>query len=758
MAKAKLIKGRLFFRILQLSLIPMLIFSVISIIWYIFYVSQYESRLIEGYTDRIRSAVHEVNTSLTNILYSSNIVLDDKSIETISESGNILRPDIYMAVIEGCELLNYFRITNPLIRNVYFYHRYNNLLLSSDGTENMNRKELEKKFFSEKYNIPIPHSLGKVNLLYTGEHLSLVITKYRFDHLPDPLIIELDLTVIEWMVRKYTPTADSSVSMYIEDFGRLWDSGHDFSQEPLTLDRPGQNIWSADSFRKKTGGGIELYFRTPNTIWGTAAAATFIPSEDIRREFRFFHIIFLSILGTGLLIAFLITWMMSTALYRPVNTIINTIKKNDQNVIDSIYEKIKKEDLSAVSAHIENLLRDNIALKKEVTTLLPAASEHYLLALLQGSGEAESKLVTFLRNNNIVFDEPNFCAAICTIFPTQAFLKEHRFEEAEHLSHGLFRLLSNSLNPGEKLFTIHLEERKYALLFNVENDRDEQDVREKIEGVINIIEPERHLIKIHGGIGRIYMGLPGLQKSYSEAQRAETAAAALGRDALRVYQSYGKPHGLTFSKDEINRLENYLEHADLLKAELLCGDIIERNLKENIAEESLKELYLQFIFIALGVAENRNIINDVPVERSILALASSFKVLSIHEVKTKTRSYLETVCNLLKKNNGKIDPKKIITYIEENYSKDIYLDEMADRFGTSGSYISRYFKQTVGVNFHRYLSNIRIQEAKKLLRSTDRTISDISEAVGFNNRNIFLRMFKKLEGINPSDYRSLVRQ
>jgi YesN/AraC family two-component response regulator len=83
---------------------------------------------------------------------------------------------------------------------------------------------------------------------------------------------------------------------------------------------------------------------------------------------------------------------------------------------------------------------------------------------------------------------------------------------------------------------------------------------------------------------------------------------------------------------------------------------------------------------------------------------------------------------------------------------------MAERFGTSTSYLSRYFKQSVGVNFHRYLSNIRIDEAKKMLALTDKTITEIAQAVGFNNRNIFLRMFKKLEGLNPSEYRSLIQQ
>ncbi|MFP4443635.1 MAG: helix-turn-helix domain-containing protein, partial [Spirochaetia bacterium] len=732
MAKTKLIKGRIFFRILQLSLIPMLIFSVISIIWYIYYVYQFESRLIIGYRERIKSAIHEINSSITNILYSSNIVLDDRSIRTISESGDILKPGIYMMVVEGCELLNYFRITNPMIKNVYFYHLYNDLLLSSDGTESITRTDLKERFYSEVNVTRIPHSLGYVHLAYTGSNLTLIINQYGFDTRPDPLIIELETSVIKGVVQKYNPTENSTVSLSIENFGNILAADHEFSKSEIT-NQGDQSGFSDTSYRIKIKGGIELYFRTPNTIWGTTVAATFIPSGDIRREFRFFHIIFLSILCAGLIAAFIISWVMSSGIYRPVHTIITSIQKNNQYIsgeesLEGAINRIRKEDLSTVSKHVENLLHHYMELKKEVTTLLPAASEHYLLALMQDTGESESEPVMFLRNNNIQFTLPKFCVAVCAIFPTQAFLKEHKFNEIEHLAHGLFKLLQNSLQPEEQLFSIHLEGGKYALLFNIQNELHEKDIQKKIEGMIKILEPERYLFRIHSGIGRTYTGLSGLQKSYSEARRAETVAAASGKETIRIFQIYGKPHGLTFTNDEIHRLENHLERSEYGKAESLCGSIVERNLKGNIAEEPLKELYLQFIFIALRVAENRNIIEDIPVEKNILTLASSFKTLDIQDVKLKTESYLQTVCRLLEKGTGKIDPKNIIEYIEENYTRDIYLDEMAERFGTSSSYISRYFKQTVGVNFHRYLSNLRIQEAKNLLQSTNRTVSDISSA------------------------------
>ena len=86
-------------------------------------------------------------------------------------------------------------------------------------------------------------------------------------------------------------------------------------------------------------------------------------------------------------------------------------------------------------------------------------------------------------------------------------------------------------------------------------------------------------------------------------------------------------------------------------------------------------------------------------------------------------------------------------------SEDISLSVLAEEFHLSAQYISQLFKSEIGVNFLAYLTNIRMERAKKLLLSTALSIGEISEQLGFGDYRVFTKVFKKSEGVTPSQYR-----
>jgi two-component system response regulator YesN len=86
--------------------------------------------------------------------------------------------------------------------------------------------------------------------------------------------------------------------------------------------------------------------------------------------------------------------------------------------------------------------------------------------------------------------------------------------------------------------------------------------------------------------------------------------------------------------------------------------------------------------------------------------------------------------------------------------KDISLDEMASMTGLSSFYFSKVFKHYKKINFIEYLTRIRTQKAKELLMNPVNSIKDIGEMVGYNDSNYFTRVFKRIEGITPTEYRN----
>ena len=96
---------------------------------------------------------------------------------------------------------------------------------------------------------------------------------------------------------------------------------------------------------------------------------------------------------------------------------------------------------------------------------------------------------------------------------------------------------------------------------------------------------------------------------------------------------------------------------------------------------------------------------------------------------------------------------KIVRFVQNHLAEEISLSVLAEEFHFSTQYVSQLFKNEIGVNFLTYLTNIRMEKAKKLLLSTDLPIAEVSEQTGYGDYRVFTKVFKKSEGVTPSQYR-----
>ena len=92
-------------------------------------------------------------------------------------------------------------------------------------------------------------------------------------------------------------------------------------------------------------------------------------------------------------------------------------------------------------------------------------------------------------------------------------------------------------------------------------------------------------------------------------------------------------------------------------------------------------------------------------------------------------------------------------YISEHFCEQISLEKLAEEFYVSQSYLSRSFKEVSGFGISEYVNLLRIRKAQAMLEDPDLTISEISEAVGFESTSYFGRVFQKHLAISPSQYR-----
>jgi len=94
-------------------------------------------------------------------------------------------------------------------------------------------------------------------------------------------------------------------------------------------------------------------------------------------------------------------------------------------------------------------------------------------------------------------------------------------------------------------------------------------------------------------------------------------------------------------------------------------------------------------------------------------------------------------------------------FLRQRYMEDITLDKAAEQYHFHPAYFSKLFKEKTGKNFSEVLMEIRLENAGRLLKTTDGKVADIARQVGFHNPAYFIRMFKRKTGLSPNRYRQL---
>lgn len=133
--------------------------------------------------------------------------------------------------------------------------------------------------------------------------------------------------------------------------------------------------------------------------------------------------------------------------------------------------------------------------------------------------------------------------------------------------------------------------------------------------------------------------------------------------------------------------------------------------------------------------------------------ASLFKIIFLIARENKL-SIGETIASSV---NYKINTiKKTLDYIERNYTKKIYIEDLAKEVSMNPQYFCRFFKTNVGKTPVDFINQYRIEQATNLIKLKDKKISDICFEVGFENFSYFIKKFKLYKNCTPSKYKQIL--
>ncbi|MEZ0537064.1 response regulator [Caldicellulosiruptoraceae bacterium PP1] len=209
-----------------------------------------------------------------------------------------------------------------------------------------------------------------------------------------------------------------------------------------------------------------------------------------------------------------------------------------------------------------------------------------------------------------------------------------------------------------------------------------------------------------------------------------------------------------YSKEYDKRIIEAIESEDAEnQITNIINDMLD-SIKTNKISFDLVKAYINYIVISISTYFNKL---GFYIENEIESFSKKqFYFTNIDMVNEGLREVLINISKKLKQWNIKNNKGILLElerYIRENYNKNLTLKNVAQKHFIHPAYLGQLFKKHYGMYFNSYLQKIRIEEAKKFLKTTDMKLYEISQKVGYNDTDYFIQCFTKYCNMTPNQYR-----
>jgi two-component system response regulator YesN len=416
------------------------------------------------------------------------------------------------------------------------------------------------------------------------------------------------------------------------------------------------------------------------------------------------------------------------------------------------------KELPYLSTALVALSNQNMNLQKKNQELSIIRRREFLTNLFKDN-YLESDIRSLITTADMVIIESFFAVLCVGIDNFNDFQRVHSKDMQLLLKECIITQCEKTLSGVGNAYGVELGEAGiFAVLFNAESKEiAAKDLNMLSQKLVTSFADDFD-ISITVGISLRYFDIKDTGSAYTKA-----------REALDFRLIYGASKVIPYSSIMVN-YSNSSWYPVLLEQKLLDAiNTLETKKISNILNQLIQEFHeknltikkVQFICCSL-IGSFISFMSQMNIETDsdffeVQHLFINFQFETLDEVQHHLDKLVKITCKYIsnqqsQKENTLID--EILQFINDNYDDcELCLQSIADHFNYSVSYISRVFKEHTGYTLISYVDNIRMQKAKQLLRETDYSITQSLTLVGYNDKNNFIRKFRRLEGITPMQYR-----
>ncbi|MDR6880706.1 AraC family transcriptional regulator [Bacillus sp. 3255] len=579
------------------------------------------------------------------------------------------------------------------------------------------------------------------------------------------LIASLNKNRLEEQLKTLNPLGEGSTLLLSGDNQWKISSGGQWTDLDAALENEYQSRGSKEdsflfSYEKSVYSVSISQFTRLGTTWVFLSAA---PLSSITSPVLLISKVIIFVSLGGLLLALLLSWMGSRRIYSPLERLFGKLSGGhgrDGN----------RNEFEWIEMKWDSLTKEGEKLRSRLDLQLPLLREGFLMQLVQGYLFELTEVEVQERSKQLGLDMENKQIGAMVVQ-----MRGLNWEKGARFAKGDEELVAFAVgniaaelgeNMGIRCDVLNFHDCSLGLFLTMpqewEAERSKAWMREFGDEMLQIIQK---ILKLQAVV---VMGNTTTQISHVPYLFDETRQLLNYWDlhnsnelidVVQFHQTSSQlafPYNFMLEKELIHAIRIGSEEEALKLARQFMDELTSAGLKKLVIQQGINQLLgsIQHTMLQSGI-------NPIPMFEG----ANLFQELNALNEPHEMLRWLETrvVGTYVREHAGRQDLQmkqfieKVMLYIQENYRTNLSLESCAEHFNTSPYTLSRAIKQVSGINFIDYLTNLRITQAKELLRTTTMKINEIADQVGYQN-TYFNRIFKKVEGVSPGQYREMIQK
>lgn len=457
---------------------------------------------------------------------------------------------------------------------------------------------------------------------------------------------------------------------------------------------------------------------------------TLISEDSVYARAKSMQVILLILAGGFALIGFFLSYYMAIRNYRPV-----------QNLMKLIEDKVPSEEASKneffwLENAVGTILDGRKNLDIQIEEQRPILRSAFLSWLLKENYKPEGEQILHTAGMlGIEFGLPIYNCLLCSLKAGNRLNKEI-LEELEQFD----------IRYGALVY-----QNDYVVILNYEKEEEAERFYKNLSNMLYHKED-----KYFFGVGKCCGSIVQLPAVYIQAKQARNFRMVNRECGITFYNEVKKENFYFYPIENEYELRNCLLAGEYEKSVLIFNELLQQNLKdEQVSYYQMRNFFHNVELTCLKCAVRLDMSGLIDTEVESLEQCNALEdYLSVfYNIFRKLCDYV----NAHRESSSEVMKETLYRFVDENLcNRDLSLNFVANAFSLSDSYVSRLFKEKTGSNFLDYMNRARIEKAKMILLSESQiSIQEAGILVGYDSDTTFRRIFKKYEGITPSQFRKI---